>query len=471
MKTRIITAVFFVVSLALSTASQAQDTEAGWKAGAASVVVTPEQPLWMAGYGSRNKPSEGKLHDLFAKALALEDAGGTRLVIVTTDLVSIPRPLRDVVEKAVQERFSLPPASLLMNCSHTQSGPVLLVNRKRTIYPLDDEQAQRAEAYLRGLEAKLVALVGRALDGLEPAWLNYSHARAGFAMNRRLETEQGYLNRPNPEGPVDHDVPVLQVEGRDGKLRAVLFGYACHNTTLGFYKFCGDYAGYAQQYLEADHPGVTALFMIGCGGDQNPYPRHGDRGLEYCQQHGRTLATAVEAALETTPRPVRGPLAVALEEAALKFAPPPSREQLLRIQKSRNRYERRHADLLLEELEQNGAIRTTYPYPVQVVQFGNDLTMVALAGEVVVDYSLRLKLELPGPAVWIAGYSNDVFNYVPSLRVLQEGGYEAVRAISSGSLPGPFDPSVEKRIVDKVHELANRVRQEITTNTPTAAGK
>ena len=435
------------------------------------MVITPEQSMWMAGYGARDRPSEGKVHDLFAKALALEDAKGTRLVIVTTDLVGIPRPLRDAVEKAVGEKYLLPPASLLMNCSHTHCGPVLLASRKRTIYPLDDEQASRAEAYLRGLEEKLVALVGRALDDLTPSRLNYSHARAGFAMNRRLKTERGYLNRPNPDGPVDHDVPVLWVEGPDGKLRAILFGYACHSTTLGFYKFCGDYAGYAQQYLEQDHPGVTAFFLAGCGGDQNPYPRPREKGLEYCQQHGRTLATAVEAALITRPRPVRGPLAMALEEVTLQFAPPPSREELLRLRESSNRYERHHANLLLDELEQHGKICTTYPYLIQVVQFGGDLTLVAMAGEVVVDYSLRLKLELPGPAVWIAGYSNDVFNYVPSLRVLREGGYEAVRAISSGWLPGPFDPSVEKRIVAKMHELVNRVRPEADANKQPAGRK
>ncbi len=115
----------------------------------------------------------------------------------------------------------------------------------------------------------------------------------------------------------------------------------------------------------------------------------------------------------------------------------------------------------MEELEQAGKIRTTYPYLVQVVQFGNDLTIVALAGEVVVDYSLRLKAELSGvasPPVWVAGYSNDVFGYVPSLRVLQEGGYEGGDAMRYTKLPGPFAPSVEKRIVDKVRKLINKVR-------------
>jgi len=114
--------------------------------------------------------------------------------------------------------------------------------------------------------------------------------------------------------------------------------------------------------------------------------------------------------------------------------------------------------VLLKEIEQKGAIRKTYPYLVQVVRLGDDLTMAALAGEVVVDYSLRLKKELPGKAVWIAGYSNDVFGYIPSVRVLREGGYEAGDAMRYTELPGPFAPSVEERIIGKVHELTARAR-------------
>jgi hypothetical protein len=421
---------------------------AGWKAGVATVKITPEEPMWMAGYASRTKPSEGKLQDLFAKALALEDPSGTRLAIVTLDLITVPRALRDAVEKQVCQKYGLRPEGLLLNASHTHSGPV--VRSGKSFYDLSPEQQQRTDNYAADLQAKLVALVGRAIAELAPARLGYSHARAGFAMNRRLPTQKGYQNSPYPDGPVDHDVPVLRVESPDDKLRAVLFGYACHNTTLALYQFCGDYAGFAQQYLEQSHPSATALFMIGCGGDQNPYPRG---TVELAEQHGRSLAASVEAALLPKPRPVTGPLRMALAEVPLDFAAVPSRDELLQAQQKPNQYEKRHAARLLDELDKNGRLPTSYPYPVQVVRFGDDLVLVALAGEVVVDYSLRLKRELAGPAVWIAGYSNDVFAYVPSARVLKEGGYEASGAVLYSSLPSPFAPSLEERIVSKVHEL------------------
>jgi hypothetical protein len=279
-----------------------------------------------------------------------------------------------------------------------------------------------AQPYFDFLAQTLIDLVGRALEDLKPAALNYSTARSGFAMNRRTPTATGYRNHPNPDGPVDQSVPVFSILDASGMLRSVMFGYACHNTTMSFRKWLGDYAGYAQEYFEKDHPGVTAQFLMGCGGDQNPYPRS---ELRYAQQHGRALATAVEAALET-------------KQTTLRHQHP-LRGTIQSIYGT--------VDLDFTDLQ-----RPAFAYPVQVVQFGKDLAIVALSSETVVDYSLRLKSELgtpAGPAIWIAGYSNVMEGYIPSRRVLLEGGYEAESR--------PWNPALEERIVAKVHELFSRL--------------
>lgn len=380
-----------------------------WKAAAASVVITPERPLKMAGYAGRKEPAEGTEQDLFAKALAIEDGDGKRVLFLTMDLIGVIEQLRTDVEKQVVEKFKLPPESLVMNASHTHCGPA---------YGNDE-----ARDYYDSLVTKLVKISGEALDGLKPANLSYSKAKCGFAMNRRTPTEDGFRNHPNPDGVVDHTVPVLSVRDAEGELQAVLFGYSCHNTTMGFRKWLGDYAGFAQQYFERDHPGVTALFMNGCSGDQNPYPRS---MLFFAHKHGRSLATAVEAAIETNQRaifhqhPLQGKLQTTLERVELEFT------------------------------EESG--REPFQYPVQIVQFGGDLSMVTLGNEVVVDYSLRLKKELDqpeGPAIWVSGYTNVYSGYVPSKRVLLEGGYEAKSR--------PWNPELEERIVGKVHELFGRL--------------
>jgi neutral ceramidase len=439
--------------LILAGMGQISAGETQWKAGVAKVAVTPETSMWMAGYASRNKPSEGKVHDLYVKALALEDQEGHRLVFVTADLISIPRDLRNWLQDECQKKYSLSPDSLLMNASHTHCGPELR-SSKVSLYGAAAEQVSHTENYYNNLKQQVLELVGTALQNLQPAKIGYTHGRAGFAMNRRLPTETEPRNAPYPDGPVDHDVPILKVESEAGELKALLFGYACHNTTLGFYQFCGDYAGFAQYDLETAFPGAVAMFMTGCGGDQNPQPR-GELAL--AEHHGSTLAIAVKAGLLGPVRPIEGTLRSAIEPVELEFSTPPNRDELETLQQSKVEYSQRRATALLKQLDEQGRIPTDYQYLVQVVRLGDQVTMVALSGEVVVDYSLRLKQELKGDAaVWVAGYSNDVFGYVPSLRILKEGGYEGGGAMQFTTLPGPFAESVESRIVDKVHQLVKK---------------
>jgi neutral ceramidase len=436
------------------TLSAAQPSSTSWKAAASKASITPTESMWMAGYASRTKPSEGVAQELFAKAVVLEDAKQQRLAIITLDIIGVPRSLRLKLETDLREKYQLPPQAILLNASHTHCGPELRVSRLEAS-GLESDRAAQAQQYTARLETTIGQLVGDCLSRLEPVQLGYSHARCGVAMNRRLPTDTEPTNSPYPDGAVDHAVPVLRIDTPDGKLKAVLFGYACHNTTLSFYQFCGDYAGYAQEYLEAAHPDVIAAFVMGCGGDQNPYPRG---QLEQCQQHGRALANAVEAALLPKPRPITGTLSAVIDTATLEFAPPGTKIELEEQAKSSSKYVAGHARRLLKQLETDGKINTEYPYWVQVIRLGNEVTLVALAGEVVVDYSLRLKRELPDTTVWMAGYSNDVFGYVPSRKVLKEGGYEGRGAMMYTSLPGPFAEDVEERIVNKVHELYRQTR-------------
>lgn len=442
----------------------AAENEPTWKAGAADVVITPETNLWMAGYASRNRPADGKETDLYGKALALEDEQGTRLVIVTLDLIGVPRTLRKNLEQRCQSEYKLPPEGLLLNASHTHSGPEFRVGRRMG----DGQELDRSkegEAYGHWLEDRLFQAIGEAIAKLEPAKLGYTHARAGFAMNRRLPTSKGYQNSPYPDGPVDQSVPVLRVVSEEGDLRAVLFGYACHNTTLPLYDWNADYAGYAQQYIQERHPDALAMFVMGCGGDQNPYPRG---NVELCRQHGRALANAVEVALSVSPRDVRGPLRTALAEVELDYASVPTRQELEGQLESSNRLEASHARRFLDKLDAGETLPASYPCPVQVIRFGDDLVLVAIGGETLVDYSLRLKRELDGPAdVWIAGYSNDVMGYLPSKRVLEEGGYEAKTAMLYSLVhPSPWAPSLEERIIGKVHELNQALQSTAPSTTP-----
>jgi hypothetical protein len=301
-------------------------------------------------------------------------------------------------------------------------------------------------------------VVGTAIGNLAPADLARGSGHVTFAVNRRNNKEADVpqlRDLGQLKGPVDHDVPVLSVRDKEGHVKAVVFGYACHATVLSSYEWSGDYPGFAQAALEKAHPGAVALFWAGCGADQNPLPR---RTVELAEKYGQELAQGVEAVLSEPMAPVTGKLSAAYTEIALPFADLPTRDKLVEDSTNKDRYVAARAKHLLQAIKDKGSLAGTYPYPVQAWQIGSDLTFVALGGEVVVDYSLRLKKELGRDDTWIAGYTNDVMAYIPSLRVLKEGGYEGGGAMVYYGLPTVWGPKVEEMIVSAAHDQVKKVR-------------
>jgi hypothetical protein len=428
---------------------------AEFKAGLARKVITPSEPLWMAGYAIRNKPAEGKEQDLYLKVLALEDADGTKLVLLTSDLLGMPRTLSAAVAEEVQRKTGLPRERLMLTASHTHCGPVLKSSLS-DMYDLTAEQAKQIEEYTDRLRQWMVETILAGLADLKPARLALGKGTARFAVNRRQPTPKGITNGFNPKGPVDHDVPVLRVETPEGKLRAVVFGYACHNTTLQYYRWCGDYAGFAQGYLEEKHPGTQAMFWIGCGGDANPLPRG---SLELCRKYGRELADSVEDSLAQSVKPVQGKFVARYGQISLPFEKQPTRQMLAADLLSKQFAVRQRASRFSRILDAGGKIDDRYSYyPVQVWRLGDQLLWIALGGEVVVDYSLRLKKELAG-RIWITGYANDVMAYIPSERVLKEGGYEGDTSMIYYGMPSKWAPGIEEKIIAKVHEFVKELKK------------
>jgi len=333
----------------------------------------------------------------------------------------------------------------LLAASHTHCGPVV-DDQLSIAYDLDAAQRRAIVAYTARLEGTIAALVGDALERLEPVGLAYAEGNATFGANRRAQ----FL----PPGPVDSAVPVLRVARADDRPLAIVFGYACHNTTLqaGMTEFHGDYAGVAQRELELRHPGAQAMFLAGCGADVNPSPRG---TLALVEQHGGALAEAVDRALDRVHR-VEDDSAAGFELVDVPFAAVPDRAGWLARKQSDDVYVRRHASLMLERLDRDGRLERAHAEPIQVWRLGA-LTLVALGGEVVTDYALRLKREHASARLWVAAYCNDVSCYVPSGRVLQEGGYEGGGAMIYYGRPGPFDPSVEERIVTTAGRLMRRL--------------
>lgn len=446
-----------VVGLAFLWHGQAarQASRADWQIGLAATDITPAEPVFLAGYASRDRAHEGVAAPLRAKALALRDADGHRCVILTTDLIGLTAEVADPVCERIVAATGIDRADILISASHTHTGPMLTLSTGPTA-KMDEAQAARQVAYTRDLQEKLAAL---AIDALErchqPARLSQATGLAAFVMNRREPTaDRGIVLGVNPRGPVDRSVPALRIAAPDGRLLAVLFQAACHNTTLGgdFYQITGDYAGHAQRMVEERHPGVTALFTLGCAGDANPHPRG---TLALSEAHGQSLGSEVCHLLADSDAwsPVPGPLTTRFAAVDLPLQPAPDGKALAAMKLQPGGSWR---GFVASEIERRRAagetLPATYRAPFSVWQFGDDLTWVALSGEVVVDYVAILEAVLGGSRLWISAYCHDVYGYLPSARVLREGGYET-RGLYAGGI-GLFAPEAEPVVAGAIARLA-----------------
>ena len=414
------------------------------KIGVARKSITPDTPMWLSGYASRTTPSTGVLHDIWAKALVIEENSKNRIIIVTTDILGLTRDISEEVARRVIATHGIDRSQLLMNSSHTHSAPVIWPALS-VIFEFNQADQQAAMKYAEYLTDAIVEAVDLAFAALAPGKLSFGKGTAGFSVNRREQTDKGVVIGINAEGPVDHTVPVLQTTDMNGKTKAILFGYTCHNTTSRSYLINGDYSGFAQVEVEKMYPGAIAMYIAGCGADQNPNPRG---TVELAAEHGKTLADAVGKALDGELSPVRPPIRTSYTVTDLQFRPIDP-EIYRKEMTGSDIYMQRRARLILEAYNK-GWDMSFYKYPVQAVRFNKDFTILALTGEVVIDYALAAKNKFPGENMFVAGYCTEVQCYIPSKRILDEGGYEPESSMIYYGFPGPFAGNVEDKVMDAV---------------------
>ncbi|RLS29970.1 MAG: dehydrogenase [Planctomycetota bacterium] len=438
------------LSTAQEIAVQTSALQSGLVAGLAAVDITPSYPVRPNGFGGRTKESAGVRQTLWAKAIAIGSAAAATsspvpadtVVVITVDGLGIPESLTErVAVRLVAHGIDRPRLAIL--ASHTHSGPMIR-DCANTLFgqPIPADHWERILRYSDQLERCLEEVAVAALADLQPAQLAFGIGRLGFAFNRRTAG-----------GPVDHDLPLLSVRAPDGTLRGLFTTYACHAVTLSDDFLSGDWPGYAMVHLERRHPGCRALVSIGCGADSNP--RGGVLGADWQSADilGRELADEIDRLLATELRPLTMPPRSAIERVNLPLAPLPSRDAWNQ-RATQPGAVGHHARTQLARLDGGQALATEISYPIQSMLFGDQLAWIFLPGEVVVDYARRLKRELDGGRTWIHAYANACPGYVPSARILREGGYEGGDATIYYDIPAPYAPGLEETIVAAVHRQA-----------------
>lgn len=432
------TAAITALVVFLSVACPAWGQDASYLAGVAKVDITPDYPIRLSGFGFRRSESEGVQHPIHARALVVVDGDKQPTVLVTIDNCGVSTQLRDNVLARLTQR-NIPSERFALLATHTHTAP-MLDGVLRTLFgePIPPEHQQRISRYSEELAGKIEQAIVEALANLKPARLSHLKTTVDFARNRRTAG-----------GPVDHDLPVLLVHDEAGKLIAVHTSYACHCVTLSNNLISGDWAGYAAEFIEREFPDAIGLVSIGCGADQNPDSGvTGDRS-ETAKSQGAAIADAIKKSLTLQPIPVAGKLTCQLETIPLPLAPSRSEaEWQQRVQQGGAvGY---HAQVQLDRIRAGQALPVQVNYPIQTWKFGDQLAMVFLPGEVVVDYSLRLKQEFDASRIWVCAYANDTPCYIPSERILREGGYEGEGAMVYYDLPQALAAGMEEKIIGEV---------------------
>ncbi len=430
----------------------AASASAAWQAGAAKVDITPTVSVPLAGYGGKTRMSERVEHSIWIKALALRDESGVTSVIVTADLVGLSTKMVDRIANAALKQHGITRERLILNTSHNHSCPIT-EDVLWLYYELTAAEAALRDNYTAKLYAQYDEVIGKAIANLAPAELTFEQGLAGVAVNRRRSRPDGR----KLGGQVDQDVPVILVQS-GAQIRALLFGYSCHTTALGGLSINGDYAGFAQLELEKSYPGSVAMFMQNCGGDANPLPRIRGKdkdveATELARMYGHILAEGVRQVVVGTMKPLAEPIRAAMGATELLLQPgldlPEIQERLPNLKDM----PKREFEHFARQYQTLGALPDRVNYPIQVWRFGSELTLIALTGETVVDYSLKFKANYGWDNTWVCGYNNDLLSYVPSLRVLKEGGYEGTMGMFEYGHRAPYTEAVEDLITHKVAEL------------------
>ncbi len=422
--------------------------------GVARADLTPELPIQLAGYQQRTTEATRVVAPLHVRALAIGSETEGPVVLVTAEVIAVSEALSEAVAVAVRAKYpAISRARIAVCATHQHNGPAIAGTLPFMFSrDLPPETVARIEKFTTMLREKMIAVALAALADRRPARLSWAQGTADFAVNRRLIVDGKHTGyKSTPGGPVDHALPVLRaVDAASGAMRAVLVNYACHCTTLkGGENFVHpDWAGEAATRLEAAHPGTVALVTIGCGADSDPQPR----GLPEVATHGKTVAGEVARLFAGEMRPVGRVTSAKFEAIEIPLARTVPRAELEERLKAKPNIAYAAAQFL-KQLHAGQPLPAGINFPVQAWVFGGELAMVFLGGEVVADYALRLKRELGAARVWVNAYANHVPCYIPSTRVLAEGGYEAEAAMDYYGLPTRLALDVEERIVGTVHGL------------------
>ena len=432
------------------------------KAGISEQDVTPPVGVYLAGYPSRNEPSEGVDDPLMMRALALEDDAGGRVVLVTADLLKLPRDMTWRTKLWAEAELGLPSEALIMNLSHSHASPGLFIQRCYPQWPLDRE-------YVREFEQAVRDGIRTALEDLRPATVRFGMHQAHFGVSRRMP----HPDRPGrvrlgryDEGYYDPELPVFAID-REGETAAVLYSYACHATSKSSRKISADWPGQVAMGLRRElGEGVVPMFAQGAGGSVMTRMRQAGNEEEYGPYWAQVAADIAAFVRSDEMADIELDLRAAEREFVIPYDMTkfPSREELLALADPRdtelpeevrpaNRSILRLWARDMLEWSRAGTLPEGFRMHVTRWWLADGLQLIGMSGEVTAQVGRMIKDLFPEERTVFLGYCSYTDAYIPTAAMLPEGGHEALESAYFHDRPAPFVPEIDEIIKREVQAV------------------
>lgn len=428
-----------------------------YRVGIRKVDITPPVEIRRRAHAARFDPVPRICNPLQAVSIAVDD-GVTPFILVGADIIGFYSKA-DRVRSEISSATGIPESQIVLAGSHTHCGA-------RFVTFNDEEITTLEKDYINRTISDIAAAAKAAWTTRETAVLTFGTGRCDMAVCRRKPDETGKVlptMLPYREGISDHEVPVLTIESPEGRLRGLVYSYACHPTSRAGVAIGDDYVGFSRKCIEANLPGAIACFVQGCGADQKPKPVAPDaevfgiRKEEEVRELGISMANAVTEVIRSgVTKPIAGAITLTRDSLQLRTEPSDVEElkQTVADPNPLRPITIPPAEYLLKRIEDGDPVEPVVPFEVQTLRFGASLAIVAMAGEMTVEHGLRLKRELRPhfDNVLVMGYANAVVGYIPVKRQIPEGGYCVEIANRIWRRTGPFVPETEGQIHRAIHQ-------------------
>jgi neutral ceramidase len=441
-----------LVSVAIgSAAERGAIASGGW----AEVEITPPPGIALGGRGGPDAEVTKVIDPLYGHVVILKDAKGAGFVLVSLDVVGMQHDTSERIRMAIAGELGVEINLVVLNFSHTHSGPFMYRNLFAGIGPAPQIETD----YLNALVDKVILTARRAAKDMKPVMVEVFSGPSQVGINRRGKNKQGNIGiLPNSRGPYATNVWVMKLSHPNGEPAAVVFSYACHPVLV---------YGFAYTAISADFPGAarTALrenlgtnvhvqFVQGLGGNIRPRinadvenTRWRPAGLADVQRAGGELATDVLAALKTKGETLKLDLAGSMDRPFVPRAAPPAPSIYEKMAAGTNKFQQTVAQYWLKRYQANEGFARGDSWPAGLVRLADNHWIAYLAGEPVVEWAPKISSWLAPRKIALWGYCQESISYLPTEELLSEGGYEVAPSnYNRATTPAPFGPGTHDAI-------------------------